>query len=310
MTATRSIALTGALLIGTASTAMAELGPLVSPEELEAEMDGVRILDIRSADEEGYEGGHLPDAASAAYQLWRGPEENPGQLVDIADLQDTYRQLGLQLDDQIVITHQGTDETDFGAAARVYWTLKSSGFENLSILNGGVEGWTEAGYDLTTDPVDTEASEIEVTWDDSWTASREDVQAAIDSTDSLLLDARPQSFWDGKEAHPAAAKPGTLPQSEYFTHSSWFSDGPAIVDASAAQSLAADADLTGQAEIISFCNTGHWASTNWFAMSELAGLDNVKLYPESMVGWSNAGGDMINVPGPMAMFWRQITSAF
>ena len=40
--------------------------------------------------------------------------------------------------------------------------------------------------------------------------------------------------------------------------------------------------------IASFCNTGHWAATNWFALSEVAGIPNVKLYPESMVGWTNA----------------------
>ncbi|MDC3348441.1 hypothetical protein OAV60_03885, partial [Paracoccaceae bacterium] len=41
--------------------------------------------------------------------------------------------------------------------------------------------------------------------------------------------------------------------------------------------------------VVSFCNTGHWAATNWFMMSEVQGMDGVKLYPESMVGWTKAG---------------------
>ena len=45
--------------------------------------------------------------------------------------------------------------------------------------------------------------------------------------------------------------------------------------------------------LVSFCNTGHWASTNWFALSEIAGIPNVKLYPESMVGWSKRGGEVV-----------------
>ncbi len=40
---------------------------------------------------------------------------------------------------------------------------------------------------------------------------------------------------------------------------------------------------------VSFCNTGHWAATNWFALSEMAGVKGVRLYPESMVGWTGAG---------------------
>lgn len=47
-------------------------------------------------------------------------------------------------------------------------------------------------------------------------------------------------------------------------------------------------------ELVSFCNTDHWVATNWFAMSELAGIEGVKLYPESLVGWSNASGALVN----------------
>ena len=28
---------------------------------------------------------------------------------------------------------------------------------------------------------------------------------------------------------------------------------------------------------ISYCNTGHWAATNWFVLSEVAQVDSVKL---------------------------------
>ena len=57
---------------------------------------------------------------------------------------------------------------------------------------------------------------------------------------------------------------------------------------------------------MSFCNTGHWAATNWFALSELAGIENVKLYPESLVGWSHAGLPMANTPGLIDTLWNKI----
>ena len=307
MTKMPRFALVSALALTASAASAADLAPLVAPADLQAALDEVRVIDIRGDDQDGY----VPNAAPAPYALFRGPAENPGQIVAPEDLQQTYRDLGLETDDHVVITYQGSDVSDFGAAARVYWTLKSSGFEDLSILNGGVNAWTEAGYDLTDSPAEVEPSQIEVTWNDQWTATREDVQQAIDSEDgALLLDARPESFWEGKQSHPAAAKPGTLPQSQYFEHAGWFSDGPTIVDASAARDIAAEQDFSDAEAIISFCNTGHWAATNWFALSELAGVEDVKLYPESMVGWSNAGYEMANVPGPLRMMWNNITSAF
>lgn len=288
-------------------------GPLVSAADLQAELSDpeLQVLDIRAGDDKGYRGGHIAGAVNAPYGLFRGPEDNPGQMVPADALTETFRSLGLETDRPVVVTYQGANVTDFGAAARVYWTLKSSGFEEIAILNGGINAWTEAGYALSKDAVTPEASDITVRWDDSWTASVEDVQAAIaGESDTLLLDARPESFWNGEQAHPAAAQPGTLPQSQYFVHDSWFGNGPTIIDASAAQSLAEENGLTGSENLISFCNTGHWAATNWFALSELAGIENVKLFPESMVGWSNAGYEMANVPGPLRYLWIQIKNVF
>ena len=221
------------------------------------------------------------------------------------------RGLGVTKDRPVVVVHQGANETDFGAAARVYWTLKSSGVSQLAILNGGLNAWTAAGEPLTKDATQPTPSDIDVTFSHQWLATEDDVKAIVNGTDkALLLDARPEEFWAGKTAHAAAAKPGTLPQSKFFTHSGWFNSGPAIVSASSARALAAEQGYTDETQIVSFCNTGHWAATNWFALSELAGIENVKLYPESMVGWSNAGNEMANVPGLLQNVWHQIKSVF
>nr|WP_255775086.1 rhodanese-like domain-containing protein [Halomonas alkalisoli] len=40
------------------------------------------------------------------------------------------------------------------------------------------------------------------------------------------------------------------------------------------------------ARTITFCNTGHWAATDWFVLSEVAGFDNVAMYDGSMAAWT------------------------
>ena len=303
-----------------AGPALADLGPLVTPAELaEAlKVDAPLVLDIRAprapegqANEHTFSAGHIPGAVNAPYATFRGPKDNPGQLPDDAALTALLQGLGVTAERPVVVVHDGADASDFGAAARVYWTLKSSGLEELSILNGGVRGWVQAGFELSTVPVEPVPSAIEVSFSDQWRATAEDVQAVIAGEDTgLLLDARPEAFWAGNASHPAAARPGTLPQSQYFEHANWFGDGPAIVDAAAARALAQAQGFTGTEGLVSFCNTGHWAATNWFALSELAGIENVRLYPESMVDWSNAGHEMANVPGPVRNLWNQIRGIF
>lgn len=309
-----------AAVVLTTGTAWAQLGPLVSPAELSAALveEAPVLLDIRAprapegqTNVDTYTAGHIAGALNAPYGRFRGPAENPGQPPSAEDLTALLRELGLEADSRVVIVHQGKDETDFGAAARVYWTLKSSGLTQLSILNGGVNAWVAAGQPLSTDATTAQPSTITVDFSDQWLARADDIRAVLAGADqALLLDARPEAFWSGDMRHPAAARAGTLPQSRFFEHSGWFSNGPAIVDAEAARALAARQGFDTQEQLVSFCNTGHWAATNWFALSELAGLENVKLYPESMVGWSNAGGAMDNVPGPIRNLWLQIKGIF
>lgn len=310
--------LAGALAF--AAPALAELGPLVTPAQLAEAIktDAPLILDIRAPkapegkpNEGTFTAGHIEGAVNTPYGAFRGPEANPGAVPDAARLTEVLRGAGVSADRPIVIVHQGKDATDFGSAARVYWTLKSSGLTRLSILNGGVAAWTEAGLPLSTTPIAPQPGTFEVAFSDRWLATTDQVKAIVDGQDqALLLDARPEEFWAGNASHPAAARPGTLPQSRYFEHSGWFGGGAAIIDAGAARALAEQQGFAGTEQLVSFCNTGHWAATNWFALSELAGIENVKLYPESMVAWSNAGHDMDNVPGAMRNLWNQVKGIF
>ena len=50
-----------------------------------------------------------------------------------------------------VVVSSGADATDFGASARVYWTLKVLGLKELSVLNGGVKAWGDAKLPQTRD---------------------------------------------------------------------------------------------------------------------------------------------------------------
>jgi thiosulfate/3-mercaptopyruvate sulfurtransferase len=293
----RSILVAAATLaFASPALAQADFGPLISPAELRVELENndIIVLDIRG---NAYLEAHIPGAISGPYALFRGPAENPGALPQQDALEATLQTLGITADRPVVVVHQGTDETEFGSAARVYWTLKSSGVSELAILNGGQTAWNSENLPTSTVATQPVPSDFDLVFSDQWLATTDEVVALVDTGSALLLDARPKSFWEGNAAHPSAARPGTLPQSRYFEHSNWFSGGPSIVNADAARQLATDQGFTGAEELVSFCNTGHWAATNWFALSELAGIANMKLYPESMVGYSQGGYEMANVPG-------------
>jgi thiosulfate/3-mercaptopyruvate sulfurtransferase len=118
--------------------------PLLAPAELKAHLGNpnVRVIDIR--DPKAYATQHIPGAVNAPYGKWRGPASNPGELPELSKLTALVQSLGLTPATHAVVVSSGADSTDFGASARVYWTLKVLGLKELSILNGGVHGWTQA----------------------------------------------------------------------------------------------------------------------------------------------------------------------
>ena len=308
----RSAALAAAVAL---LPALAWAQPLVTPAELSARLaqPQLRVIDIRSGGAVGktpFDVGHIAGALAAPYPKWRGPKENPGALPSDTVLTEFVQSLGIDATTPVVVIYEGADATDFGGAARVYWTLKAAGIPKLSILNGGMAAWRAAKLPTTTDVRRVPRSSHVVRIDRSLVATQQEVAAAIGRNDVRLLDARPAPYFHGETRHPAAKLPGTLVSARNVDHAVWFADGSAaLLPAADIRRIAQQHGIQTDQPTVSFCNTGHWAATNWFVLSEVLAQRDVKLYPESMVAWSNAGLPMTNVPNRVQQFWLQLKEA-
>jgi thiosulfate/3-mercaptopyruvate sulfurtransferase len=206
-----SLALIVVIGLSAANAAAAGWSKLVTPAELSALIGAgqITVLDIRSP--KPYRAGHIAGALNAPYGSWRGPKDNPGARLDNGRLTERLQSLGVEPGERVVVTYQGNSTTDFGAAARVYWTLKSAGLTEIAILNGGVSSWTAAGQGLSTDAVSAERSATDFSLSGEWLITREGVQDVLAGTrQSTMIDARPAAFWQGKAKHKAAERAGTL----------------------------------------------------------------------------------------------------
>lgn len=278
------------LLMSTAQAATVQ--PLIEATELADALTAhpqLQIIDIRSP--EDYAAGHIAGAVSAPYELWRGPANNPGQLADHAEFEKLLRQLGLTEQQAIVVYSSGVDETDFGAAARVYWTLKYLGLTDLSVLNGGFQQWQLAQHAISNDATQVSASQLTVQNNAKLVISKDQLLEKIIQQDTTyqLLDARPPLFYQGKVKAPTASTGGTIATAQNTPFTQWFNDNDTrIRPVAQIKALVHSQGLDQAPETVSFCNTGHWAATNWFVLSELAGLQNVRLYPASLAEWTQA----------------------
>jgi thiosulfate/3-mercaptopyruvate sulfurtransferase len=119
-------------------------------------------------------------------------------------------------------------------------------------------------------------------------APLEEVERLSNSGGATLLDARPATFFSGKEKAPAAKAYGHIPGAINLDSAAFYDEGGNRLRPPS--ELAAVSASLPQGPIVSYCNTGHWASTNWFVLSELIGRKDVRLYSGSMVEWTADAG--------------------
>lgn len=275
-------------------------GILASNPESGSGLDaGVRVVQVTG----NYQEGHIPGAVFSPYGQWRGPQENPGALPDISHLVDLVQTLGITAQTPVVVVHQGSSPADMGAATRVYWTLKSLGVADLALLNGGFKAWQEAGLPVSTDAEVVAVSSFVPRWQDTWRISTAEIETLISTggqQQARLIDARTADFFRGEQS--VVARAGTIKGAGNLSYESWF-EGTRLQSTPLLASTLLDQGMPAAPMTVSFCNTGHLASINWFVMSELAGVDNMRLYAESMSEWSQADRPMDNQPSRMSIYW-------
>jgi thiosulfate/3-mercaptopyruvate sulfurtransferase len=277
---------------GSALAAGAE--PLVSPQWLKehrAEPDVV-VLDIRSALDgggaEAYAKGHIPGAVHSDYDKggWRVTRDGvPFMLPDVARLEALIGNLGIDEDSHVVVVPAGVHVLDFGAAARVYWTLRAAGHPRVSILDGGFAAWKADPSNPIETGVNRPTPEIfTVSLQHGLIAPTEEVERLSRTGGATLLDARPAPFFAGKVKAPAAKTYGHIPGAVNLDNAVFYD--PASNRLRPAVELATIAASLPDGPVVSYCNTGHWAATNWFVLSEVLGRKDVRLYYGSMVEWT------------------------
>ncbi|RDB43970.1 sulfurtransferase [Halomonas sp. DQ26W] len=294
----RTLVLAVSALWLSAQVQAADISPLVEAKWLDKHLNDENqvVLDVRSSiddggDRDSFEAARIPGSRYSSYieDGWREARDDvAGLLPAIEPLQELIGSLGIDNDTTVVIVPAGTGPTDFGSAARIYWTFKTLGHDEVAILDGGFAGWQQQGFDTASGPVSAaEPKRFQASLREELIATTEQVEQAR-QTQTQLVDARPSDYFTGETVSPAVRTAGTIPGARNLPHQSHFGDraGAYYLDKEGLASRINTAELDRNARTITFCNTGHWAATDWFVLSEVAGFDNVSMYDGSMAAWT------------------------
>ena len=268
-------------------------GPLVDTTWLKGNLGapGIAILDIRGGEEaaQKFAEAHIPGAVHAPYQgQWRTVRGGVVGMLPQIDVIEAYISgLGVSNASSVVIMPAGSGATEFGAAARIYWTFKFLGHDDVTILDGGWNAWLEdSANPVASGPAESDQATFMAKPRPEILVETDEVATQV-GTDTILVDARPDDQFTGAAKHPKSDRAGHIPGALSVDQAQFYSSAANRLKPREEIASLVPAQLKqDDAEIISYCNTGHWAATNWFVLSEVLGLGKVRLYDASMVGWT------------------------
>lgn len=255
---------------------------LISVYELNQKIydPGIFILDTRGRSfqvfQMSYPTGHIPGAVPILHENYSHPAYFD-RIAPPLQLQNLLGGLGVSNNSTIVL--YGND----GLQARLYWALKMYGYDHVKILDGGLEKWKEAGYDITAAgssrkpdsfEFDLTTSKIEL-----MLASLNEVKAAVDNENSMILDVRSKDDYLYKH----------IPGSINFSCAELLNNDLTFKPISDLKAAVEGKKIVSNKKIIVYSDSGVRSSLVWFALSELLGYPNVKNYDGAFYEWIKQG---------------------
>lgn len=196
--------------------------------------------------------------------------------------------LGIGDDSLVVIYSTGS----IWWATRVWWMLRTYGFTNAHVLDGGWSRWIAEGraVELGAGVVRERAAGVEFTPTPirPYVAQREDVERVVngDAATRLVNALRPAQY-SGEEL-PRKGRAGHIPGSINIPAASLIdATSGRFLDDDALRARFASAGIDDDTSVIAYCGGGVSASLVVFALMKLA-HPSVRLYDASLGEWGSA----------------------
>ncbi|WP_255768252.1 sulfurtransferase [Pseudarthrobacter sulfonivorans] len=245
------------------------------------------LLDVRWAlgdphGREHYLEAHLPGAVfvDLATELAAPavPARGRHPLPPAAEFQASARRWGINAGDVVV----AYDNTGNLAAARAWWMLRSAGFPDVHLLDGGLAAWQDAGLPLESGSV--EAVPGDVSFSGVGMPAIDSAAAAEWAGTGILLDARAGERYRG-EFEPVDPRAGHIPGAVSAPTTENLDDSGRFLPAPELRQRFAELGISGDVPVAVYCGSGVTAAHEVAAL-EIAGI-RAALYPGSFSEWSN-----------------------
>jgi thiosulfate/3-mercaptopyruvate sulfurtransferase len=157
------------------------------------------------------------------------------------------------------------------------------------MLDGGYNAWVRAGLSTTTEAVKPTSTEWTGTRVEERLASWREVKDRIGKDDAVILDTRSDGEYCGTQVR--AARGGAVPGAVHLEWTNNLGSDGAFKPAGELKKMYADAGVTPDREVVTYCQGGYRAAHSYLAL-RLIGYPRVRNYVGSWKEW----GDRLDLP--------------
>jgi len=235
-----------------------------------------------------YESGHIPTAAYA--DLLGDLSDKSSSMDFVMPSPEQFRlaigKLGVGNDSRVVLY-----SANYPAwAARLWWMLRWAGFDQVALLDGGLQAWVAEDRPLSMEPATYPEREFTLSLRPEVIADQQEVLAAINNDEVSIIDAMNDAHYTGqftmydRPGHITSAT--NMPSTNLLDESGYFRS---------LDELEMMHDGNYPQRSITYCGGGVAASTVAFIMYRL-GYTDVAVYMGSLQEWTKNPENPMTVP--------------
>lgn len=251
------------------------------------------IADVRT--DEYFEGGLIPGAVRLVWSEFRHNDVGrsvASTFVGVKPAQDILGRHGITRNDTVVL--YDSVERDGGATASyVFWVLDVLGHEKKKILERGIDGWKDAGYELVTNPRQPRALLYQSGMGNIQRKKLIDgdfVYKRLGDPFYQIVDVRSAAEYRGEKGTKGLdGKPlklGHIPTAVNINYEAAWTDPETKHIKPYAELQALYRGLDSAKGVIVYCNSGRRSAFSYFVL-RLMGFENVITYEPSWKQWGD-----------------------
>ena len=271
----------------------AELAAMLDQPDLRL-FDGTTYLEYQPAGSEipyiavpgrhSFEAAHIPGADFLDLQ---GEFSDPNttlrfMMPDIAQLEAAFGGHGIGANSRVVLYSIGTAMW----ATRFWWMLNSLGFENVSVLDGGLDQWKAESRAIETGPAKGyPPATFTAKPQRGYFVDKHQVLTAGGERNTVVVNALSPQLHKGLEPS-RYGRPGHIPGSVNVSAATLFDpETKAFVPLAEAEAKFAAQGIGKDKRVVAYCGGGISATIDLFLLHRL-GYDHLSLYDGSMGEWA------------------------